>query len=81
MFVVFVSVSKIDDYKTIRYLFNSEENLMLMKKRPKTVATNVATTFRWQIIGFLRCGHNLDNLALRLLLHKIYTNWWRMGFK
>jgi hypothetical protein len=48
MFVVFVfvSVSKIDDYKTIRYLFNSEENLMLMKKRPKTVATNVATTFR-----------------------------------
>ncbi len=46
MFVVFVSVSKIDDYKTIRYLFNSEENLMLMKKRPKTVATNVVTTFR-----------------------------------
>jgi hypothetical protein len=54
---------------------------MLMKKRPKTVVANVATTFRWQIIGFLRCGHNLDNLALRLLLHKIYTNWWRMGFK
>lgn len=78
MFVVFVfvSVSKIDDYKTIRYLFNSEENLMLMKKRPKTVATNVATTFRWQIIGFLRCGHNLDNLAFAFAqnLHKLMKN-------